>query len=195
MPKFTGLSLSGCVWDIVRGVVAEVDVEFLLIGTCNNSPEQFAKKVEANQAGYWLSKQEEAAAIANRLYEAGKIRCPEKDELSCHNVAAGIWLTEFGTQCSGNRLYDVQREEEQMNMADNEAAHEEYMEDRIEHLFTEVRTPCEYKKEDGSCSHPAGNRSCSCCVPMTEADRAKHNIAIDPYLTGVIEKEARKEVK
>lgn len=57
---------------------------------------------------------------------------------------------------------------------------------------------CEYKEADGSCSHPSKNRSCGdVCIPMTEETRSKlehqSNIAIDPYLKGVIENEAKKE--
>ena len=59
-----------------------------------------------------------------------------------------------------------------------------------------MKTYCEYKRKDGSCTHPDKNRSCGdVCVPMTDEARSKleheNNIAIDPYLKGVIENEAK----
>jgi len=112
MPKFTGLSLSFCIGDIMRGLVAESDVEFLVAGTKAPNDEVWQYVVEHYKKVYWNKWPEEAAALANRLRDSNMIRQPRAEGATCHNISAGWWLTEKGTQCRPEQLHDLQKQEE-----------------------------------------------------------------------------------
>lgn len=119
MPKFTGLSLSLCIADILRGLVPELDVDFMLIGTTNDDDEAWLKKMDFCKKNYWQEWPEEAALVAHRLRESGRIKAIDECQFwGVHSVVDGHWLTEKGTQCHTGQLHDVQYEEERNWIAD-----------------------------------------------------------------------------
>jgi len=74
-----GLSLSFCVRDIALGRVAEEDVEQIISGTHYKDDEDFAFILQQYSKSYWVwdgCDPVKAVAIAQRLYDAGKILQP-----------------------------------------------------------------------------------------------------------------------
>lgn len=86
-----GLSLSLCVADILRGKVKEEEVKEIITST-NASPEDWSKLLQQYKDIYWQENPEEGVAIAQRLYEAGKIKQPRQEGGTAHNIAGGRWL-------------------------------------------------------------------------------------------------------
>jgi hypothetical protein len=69
----TGLSLSGCVYDIASGRVREQDVRAIYPNTDVFSRQSFENAVTLHSQFSWMD-YPQAAAIARRLFESGKIK-------------------------------------------------------------------------------------------------------------------------
>jgi phosphoribosyl-ATP pyrophosphohydrolase len=52
--KYTGLSLSFCVQDVIRGRVAEESIEKIIAATCMRSDEVFEEVIAEYAHGHWM---------------------------------------------------------------------------------------------------------------------------------------------
>jgi hypothetical protein len=88
--RFIGLSLSGCIMDIAKGLIDEQDVKCIVAGTCwplddvDHLLNQY-KKLE------WISCYEMAKEILLRFIKQGKIIQPRLLGLPYLNIAYGRW--------------------------------------------------------------------------------------------------------
>lgn len=90
--SLVGLSLSLCVRDILEGKVKEEEVKEIIAGTKADTPESIEKVIREYQETSWQEKPEEGAAIAKRLFKAGKISQPRAKGRGEHNISKGHWL-------------------------------------------------------------------------------------------------------
>lgn len=88
----TGLSLSYCVKDIVRGAVKLAEVEKIVSAT--NAPDQatFDEIIASYRESYWIEFPDQAEQIARTLWNAGKIDQPLTRGEEAHNIAKGHWI-------------------------------------------------------------------------------------------------------
>ena len=72
----TGYSLSFCIADILRGAVAEGEVEKIVASTNAPTRDDFLTLLESYSVNYWSQDPERGKEIALRFYDAGKIDQP-----------------------------------------------------------------------------------------------------------------------
>ena len=87
-----GLSLSFCIRDIMEGKIKEEEVKEILSGTNAGTSEQLEDVLGLYKKIYWTGYPEEAAALARRLFAAGKIKQPITEGARPHNIVDGYWL-------------------------------------------------------------------------------------------------------
>ena len=87
-----GLSLSFCVRDIMRGNVQEEEVKQVIAATDAKSPAEWKKLIDDYKKIYWGGDPDKGAEIANRLFQAGKIRQPRTEGKKPHNISSGHWI-------------------------------------------------------------------------------------------------------
>lgn len=88
--RFIGLSLSGCIMDIAKGVVKEEEVKFIVAGTCCPT-DKIELLLEQYKRLEWVKCYEDAREILMRFLEQGKIVQPRLLGLPYPNIAAGRW--------------------------------------------------------------------------------------------------------
>jgi hypothetical protein len=92
MRKYTGLSLSFCISDIIRGEVYEEQVGLIISATKIDCVESYDRIRKGYCETYWRDNPREAGRIFDRLWNAGKIFQPRLLGLQPHNIAQGHWL-------------------------------------------------------------------------------------------------------
>lgn len=92
--KVTGLSLSFCVSDILRGRVKENEVEVIISGICAPNQKDWDDVLNRYSETYWRRDPEKAKEIANRLRARGKIRQPRVDGDEYPNIVDGPWIVD-----------------------------------------------------------------------------------------------------
>lgn len=86
----TGMSLSFCVLDIARGAVAEGSVKKIIAGTMLQSEQDIAAALENYQNSYW-KEFPQASAIAQRLFEQGKVEQPRCEGRDAPSIYRAHW--------------------------------------------------------------------------------------------------------
>jgi len=76
MARLTGFSLSRCVNDIAAGRVAYEDVEKIVARTAWASENAIKEGIASYKATAWADNPEQAAVIARRLFDEGKVEQP-----------------------------------------------------------------------------------------------------------------------
>lgn len=88
----TGYSLSFCISDILRGTVAEGEVEKIVASTNAPTRDDFLTLLESYGSNYWSNDPERGKEIALRFYDAGKIDQPRtRGEMFTSLAEGGRW--------------------------------------------------------------------------------------------------------
>ena len=92
-----GLSISFCIGDILRGVVAESDCHAIVAGTNCHSIDQWNDLIEHYRTCYWSVDPNRGERILWRLINAGRIIQPRQVKPNLDpdalNIASGHWVT------------------------------------------------------------------------------------------------------
>lgn len=87
-----GTSLSACISHILRGDLAESDVEKIISRTA--APEHRVEELLERYASvHWYENPEEGKAIARRLFAAGKVEQPRLD-YKPHPIGTTWWVSD-----------------------------------------------------------------------------------------------------
>lgn len=92
MDKYIGLSLSGCVKDILKGRIKEENVVCIISGTWIQSEDYLNKVIEKYTESYWIGHPDEAPALARRLFFSGKLIQPKVFKLEPIHTPRGHWV-------------------------------------------------------------------------------------------------------
>ena len=92
--KYVGLSLSGCISDLIKGEKYLSDVAFIIAGTRADSDALFCYLIQERYAElmYWENDPLMAMRLAFKLYAAGRIVQPRVTGGVTPNPGSGCWL-------------------------------------------------------------------------------------------------------
>lgn len=96
MAKLTGLSLSFCVGDVLRGDVAYDSIGGIIAGTMAADEESWEDLIKSYQETYWSENPQEAERIVRQLRSEGKIDQPRLRGEAYPYIGDGHWLNEAG---------------------------------------------------------------------------------------------------
>ncbi len=85
-----GLSLSGCIAEMVKLRYQDDDIEVIYTSVSFSSPEEFEKILSEYARSSWKRFSEEACSIARRMYQQGKIK-PNPLGIRSIDISHGFW--------------------------------------------------------------------------------------------------------
>lgn len=114
--KVIGLSLSGCVNDIINGKVALEDVQFISSGTKCSEPEHWESVIDSYRTYFWRKNPAEGERIARLLISSGLIIQPRLEgrilpSLNLGNDSHWISLSEYNAFAQTQVIADDYRKE------------------------------------------------------------------------------------
>tara|TARA_Y100000310_G_scaffold281216_1_gene301549 strand:- start:451 stop:720 length:270 start_codon:yes stop_codon:yes gene_type:complete len=86
-----GLSISLCVAAILKGEIAEVDVEQIIGRTAARTEEDWQGVIASYREKHWSQNPDAGEAILRHLLRVGKIQQPRLEGKEAPSIADGIW--------------------------------------------------------------------------------------------------------
>lgn len=101
--KYVGLSLSGCISDLINGKKYLSDVAFIIAGTCAETDGRFCYLIQERYANLYDWKYEPLMVmrLAFKLWSARNIYEPRVTYDNPPNPGAGVWLEYYPEKDSG----------------------------------------------------------------------------------------------
>ena len=92
--KLIGLSLSGCILDILLGRVSLTNVKVIVANTKFTNEQEFEQVISQYQRYMWSKDPQLAATIARFLYDNNRIMQPRLYGFGPHNHQGKRWIEE-----------------------------------------------------------------------------------------------------